>query len=129
MLDLLATDGVDAVFAGRRGAYESRARSLTGRAHRALLARITGLPVDAGAFVALGPEARDALLRLQPPSIVAGVGVARLATRSLAVERAPRPTGRSAWTATARLRQSGRTLAWVAHHVIRAPVGPASAGR
>jgi hypothetical protein len=129
MLDLLAAGDVGAVFAGRRGAYESRARSLTGRLHRALLAGVTGLPADAGAFVALGPEARHALLRLQPPSIVAGVGVAGVATRSLPVERAPRPTGSTAWTSTARLRQSWRTLAWVGRHLIHPRVGPASAGR
>jgi polyisoprenyl-phosphate glycosyltransferase len=43
---------------------------------------------------------------------VAGVGAARIPATSIPVVRAPRPSGRSAWTAAARLHQSGRTLAW-----------------
>ena len=114
LLDRLAVGDVGAVFAGRRGAYEGRARLTTGRVHRALLARLTGLPADAGAFVALGPEARDAVLRLAPPSVVAAVGVAGLPVTSVPVARAPRAHGRSSWTGPARLRQSAGTLAWTA---------------
>ena len=114
LLDRLAVGDVGAVFAGRAGAYESRSRLATGRLHRAALAHLTGLPFDAGAFVALGPDARDAAVRLRGPSIVAAVGVAGVPTTSLPVTRSPRPTGHSAWTAPARLRQSSRTLAWTA---------------
>ena len=114
LLDRLAVGDVDAVFAGRRGAYEDPARRAGGRLHRAVLAALTGLPADAGAFVALGPPARAAVLRLGPPSVVAAIGVAGVPVASLPVERAPRPSGRSAWTAGARLRQSTRTLAWAA---------------
>lgn len=112
LLDRLARGDVAVVFGGRRGAYESPGRLLTGAVHRAVLSRLTGVPTDAGAFLALNRPARDALVALRPPSIVAGVGVARLATTSVPVERGPRPSGKSAWTAPARLRQSGRTLAW-----------------
>lgn len=114
LLARLARGDASVVFAGRRGAYESRARLLTGRLHRAVLSRVTGVPADAGAFLALDRSARDALLALDPPSIVAGVGAARLPSVSVPVARDPRPSGRSAWTASARLRQSARTLAWVA---------------
>lgn len=112
LVDRLAVGDVGAVFAGRRGAYEDRVRLAGGRVHRTLLAAFTGLPVDAGAFVALGPEVRAAVLRLAPPSVVAAIGVAGLPVASVPVERSPRAHGRSAWTATARLRQSLRTLAW-----------------
>ena len=114
LLGRLAAGGVGAVFAGRGGAYEVRTRLLTGRLHRALLGRITGLPSDAGAFGALGPPARDAVVRLQAPSVVAAVGVAGIPATSVPVERVRRPSGRSAWTASGRLRQSVRTLAWAA---------------
>ena len=114
LLDRLAAGDVAAVFAGRRGHYESPARSATGRLHRAVLARLTGLPPGSGAFVALGPAARDAVLRLGGPSIVAAVGVAGLPVAAVPVERALRPVGRSAWSAGARLRHSARTLAWAA---------------
>jgi glycosyltransferase involved in cell wall biosynthesis len=114
LLDRLAAGGVDAVFAGRRGAYEGHVRLLTGRAHRALLARMTGLPPDAGAFLALGPRARSAVLAAHAPSLVAAIGAARLPVTSVPVRRDPRGQGASSWTARARLRQSVRTLAWAA---------------
>lgn len=110
----LAGGEVNVVFAGRRGAYESRARLLTGTMHRAVLSRVAGVPADAGAFLAMDRRAREALLALDPPSIVAGVGAARLTSVSVPVVRVPRPSGRSAWTASARLRQSARSLAWAA---------------
>ena len=120
LLDRLAEAPVDAVFAGRRGSYEPPGRLVTGRLHRALLSRITGLPPDAGAFVALGPTARDAILRLGGPSIVAALGVAGLRLDVLPVERAERRSGASAWGRVARLRQSARTLAWAAQARVRA---------
>ncbi len=116
LLDRLAAGDVGAVFAGRAGHYEGRARLASGRLHRIALGRLTGLPADAGAFVALRRDARDAVVRLRAPSIVAAVGVSRIATASVTVPRRPRPIGRSAWTARARLRQSARTLAWAARH-------------
>ena len=112
LLARLAAGDVGVVFAGRRGAYESRARRATGALHRAAMSRLTGLPADAGAFLAMDRRSRDRLLALDPPGIVAGVGAARIPCASVPVVRAPRPAGRSAWTATARLRQSGRTLVW-----------------
>jgi polyisoprenyl-phosphate glycosyltransferase len=104
--------GVAAVFAGRRGAYEGPLRLLTGRAHRALVGRLTGLPPDAGAFLATGEHGGDAVLRLGGPSLVAALGASRLPVASIPVERAERGAGTSAWTAAGRLRHSARTLAW-----------------
>lgn len=116
LLDRLAVADVHAVFAGRRGAYEGRLRLLTGRLHRVAMSRLTGLPPDAGAFLALAPPARAAVLAAQAPSLVAAVGAARLPVTSLPVARDDRPVGRSAWSARARVRQSLRTLAWSARH-------------
>lgn len=114
LLDRLAAGDVRAVFAGRRGAYEGPLRLLTGRAHRALLARLTGLPPDAGAFLALDGVARAAVLAAGAPSLVAAIGVARLPVTSIPVARARRTSGDSAWTVRARVAQSARTLAWAA---------------
>ncbi len=114
LLDRLAAGDVAAVFAGRRGTYEGPLRLLTGRAHRALLARLTGLPPDAGAFLALDARARQAVLDAQAPSLVAAIGAARLPVTSVPVRRDAREQGTSSWTARARLRQSVRTLAWAA---------------
>lgn len=112
LLARLEVGDVGAVFAGRRGAYESPARRLTGTAHRMVMARLTSLPADAGAFVAMDAATRRALLAMSPPSIVAGIGAAGVRCASVPVVRAARPSGRSAWTSSARVRQSARTLAW-----------------
>lgn len=120
LLDRLAAWDVAAVFAGRRGAYEPAGRLATGRVHRSLLARLTGLPPDAGAYVVLGAEGRRAVLDLGGPSIVAAIGIAGVPVVSIPVERAPRPVGRSAWTSATRMRQSARTLVWAAARRSRA---------
>ena len=114
LLDRLAAGDAGAVFAGRRGTYESRGRMVTGRVHRAVMARLTRLPADAGAYVAMGPVARRAIIDLGGPSIVAAIGAAGLPLASVPVERHRRPSGRSAWTSAGRLSQSARTVAWVA---------------
>jgi glycosyltransferase involved in cell wall biosynthesis len=112
LLDRLAAGDVEAVFAGRRGAYESRLRRTTGALHRRVAARLTGLPPDAGAFLALGPAVRAVVLAADAPSVVLAVGVARRPVTSVPVVRDVRPEGRSAWTARARLDQSVRSLWW-----------------
>lgn len=112
LVERLGRGDVGVVFAGRRGAYERRGRLVTGAVHRAVQARLTGVPADAGAFLAMDRRARDALVALDPPSIPAGVGVAGIRSTSVPVERAPRASGRSAWSTPARIRQSARTLAW-----------------
>jgi polyisoprenyl-phosphate glycosyltransferase len=112
LLDRLTSADVDAVFAGRRGTYESRSRQWTGVLHRRVVARLTGLPPDAGAFVALGPRARAAILAARAPSLVVALGAARLPVTSLPVPRSPRPLGRSGWTTAARAGHAIRCLTW-----------------
>ena len=116
LLDRLARGDVGAVFAGRRGSYEAPLRRLTGTLHRRVAARLTGLPPDAGGFLAMGPEVRatvvPAVRTEGAPSVVLAVGQARLPVASVPVTRDPRPVGRSAWSGRARLRQSARSLLW-----------------
>ena len=116
LLDRLARGDVSAVFAGRRGRYESRLRRLTGDAHRWAVARLTGLPPDAGAFLVMDAAVRDAVVTAVrddgAPSVVLAVVRARRPVTSVPVERDVRTEGRSAWTARARLRQSARSLVW-----------------
>ena len=76
---------VDVVFAGRRGDYERRGRRLTGDAHRRLVALLTGLPSDAGAFLAVTERGRTAMVdgaARGAPSVVVALGAARLRTAS-----------------------------------------------
>lgn len=116
LLDRLARGDVAAVFAGRRGNYESWLRRRTGDAHRRLAARLTGLPADAGAFLAMDPTVRRAVVTAVrdegAPSVVLAVARAGARVTSVPVARDVRPEGRSAWTGRARLRQSARSLLW-----------------
>lgn len=123
LLDRLAEGDVGAVFAGRRGRYEDRVRLAGGRLHRAVLSRLIDVPTDAGAFVAMTAHARDAVVRLQAPSLVAAIGVSAIPTTSVPVERSARPSGSSAWRSSARLRQSAKTLGWVVHQRARPSYG------
>ena len=115
LLDRLDGGDVDAVFAGRRGAYESVARRVTGTLHRRVAARLTGLPTDAGAFLAMRPAVRSAVLTAMAegaPSVVLAVGRAGCPVTSVPVARDRRTVGASAWTPRARLRQSWGSLRW-----------------
>lgn len=110
LLERLRRGDVDVVFAGRRGAYESPGRVLTGRAHRWVVRRLTGLPADAGACFACTRAGRDAVLERSAPSVV--LAMTGMRATSLPVQRAPRAVGTSAWTSGARFRQSARSLVW-----------------
>ena len=118
LLARLAHGDVGAVFAGRRGQYETRLRRLSGNLHRRVAARLTGLPPDAGAFLAMGSSVRATVVAAVSdggaPSVVLAVGRAGEPTISVPVARDRRPVGESAWTARTRLRQSLRSLAWAA---------------
>ena len=122
LLAVLAEGRSSGVFAGRRGAYESPGRRLTGTLHRRVLAALTGLPPDAGAFLAMDRPLRDAvvtgLLDRGAPSVVAAAGCSGLPLVSVPVHRAVRMVGDSAWTARARLRQSARTLWWASRQAL-----------
>ncbi len=130
LLDRLARGDVGAVFAGRRGRYESPARRLTGGLHRRVAAALTGLPADAGAFLALGPAVRDAVVAAvlagDAPSVVLATGLAGSRLTSVPVARDRRPVGESAWTSRARLRQSLRSLAWAVSGSRAGRRGPSS---
>jgi polyisoprenyl-phosphate glycosyltransferase len=103
-----------AVFAGRRGRYESRGRLFSSRLFKRTLALLTGLPRDAGMFLALDADLRGKLLamRSRRPFLVAMVGCTRLPATSVPVERASRAGGRSAYGGLARARSASRGLAW-----------------
>jgi glycosyltransferase involved in cell wall biosynthesis len=108
-----AEAGCDAVFAGRRGRYESRGRLLTSRAFKWLLHAATGLPADAGMYVVITRALADALAAEQPPApfVVAMIGRLARGTCSLPVFRDRRPSGRSAYTGWDRLRIGAGALA------------------
>lgn len=109
------SDGVPAVFAGRRGRYQSGGRMLTSRLFKRLLQVLVGLPAQAGAFCLLH---RDVVARLLACSVLephVGTMVAALGVplAVVPVPRAPRPQGGSAYTTWRRLRFAARILVTV----------------
>lgn len=106
--------GSAAVFAGRRGRYESSARHLTSRLFKEALHRLSGVPADAGAFVAMDRRMVDRLLafRESRPFLVAMIGATGLPVDSIPVRRSPRLNGRSAYSVPRRLATAGGALRW-----------------
>ena len=101
-------DGVSAVFAGRRGRYQSPMRQLSSRAYKTGLHILSGgrLPRDAGLFVALDREMRDHIVSHATadsylPAIMA---LSRRRMISIPVHRACSPVGVSSYSPVDRLR-------------------------
>jgi SAM-dependent methyltransferase len=84
--------GADAVFAGRRGAYETRGKLLTSRATKRTLHTITRgrLPIDAGMYFAVTRDVRERLIATCRTGDYLPVAVAHAAARveSVPVQRA-----------------------------------------
>jgi hypothetical protein len=107
--------GNPVVFAGRRGNYESRARMFSARAYRAVLHFVSGLPRDAGAFVAINRETIDKLLALRGPApfIPTMIWCTGMRLTSIPVERSPRTRGASAYSSFRRAGSARRAFAWI----------------
>jgi len=107
--------GFDLVFAGRRGAYESRFRLLTSYLFKRSLYVLCGLPVDAGLFVAMNRRMVQRLLFYhQPgPSILAMIACTGLSLVSIPVERAKRLRGVSAYSFWKRFKVGFGGVIWV----------------
>jgi len=105
---------VAAVFAGRRGQYQSRGRLLTSRALKRLLHILSRkrIPVDAGLFVAMRREMIDSLISLSGPRsyVISLMGRTGLPMISIPIERSARPDRRSSYTSWMRLRVATRAL-------------------
>ncbi len=125
LLENARKGGADAVFAGRRGRYESLPRHATSRVFKRALHLACGVPSDAGGFVVLSGRLAGRLVAMgtPPATLAAMIGCAGLPVRSLPVARAPRPRGRSAYGSVDRALIAGRTLVWVASRKLRTARG------
>jgi glycosyltransferase involved in cell wall biosynthesis len=108
-------DGFSAVFAGRRGRYESPVRLFTSRLFKRLLHLLCNVPPDAGIFVAMDRPMVDRLVTMNPsmPFLVAMIGCSGMRTTSVPVMRAPRTVGSSAFTSLKRLKSGCLAILWV----------------
>jgi glycosyltransferase involved in cell wall biosynthesis len=105
-------EGVDAVFADRRGAYESGGRLLTSRIYRRTLAWLAGLPQGACLFVLL-PRATIAAVaasRTSRPALLASIAAHGRRFARVPVQRARRGSGTSAYDPRARIAKAARSL-------------------
>ena len=108
--------GFAAVFAGRRGRYQSTGRLLTSRLFKRLLHVLGGVPIDAGIFMAINRQMRKRLVDCRwpvQPFVVGMVGCMNLPMTSVPVERQIRPSGQSAYSFWGRLASAARGLAGV----------------
>jgi glycosyltransferase involved in cell wall biosynthesis len=103
-----------AVFAGRRGRYESGVRLLTSRLFKWVLHLLTGVPSDAGIFCAVNRPLVGRLVSMagQRPFVVAMIGCAGAPMVSVPVERSPRLTGDSAYSSWKRIESACRGIHW-----------------
>ena len=103
---------IEAVYAGRRGRYEPRARLATSWVFKHLIAVISGMPADAGAFMAMTRAVADraAALASHKPYLTAAVAQIAGEVRSIPVVRASRSSGTSAYSGTMRAGLAARAL-------------------
>lgn len=120
-------EGVSAVFAGRRGVYESRERSFTSALFKRILALVCGVPRDAGMHVAVDRRMLEAALANGRRGfyLVAAIGLSGLPMDTVPVVRQTDPTGSSGYSRLRRLRMALRLLGWAC--VRRLGIGRASA--
>jgi glycosyltransferase involved in cell wall biosynthesis len=106
LLHALAEGGVEAVFAGRRGRYQASSRMLTSRVFKTVMHLVSGVPPDAGSYVAMTRKMADAILRIRTrsPYMLALIGGTALPVRSVALPREIRPSGTSAYSEWGRIR-------------------------
>jgi polyisoprenyl-phosphate glycosyltransferase len=117
-------DGVDIVFAQRRGAYTTRGRLLTSRLYRRAVATLGGLPPGACLFALL---ARPLITRINGThargiALLALIAASGTRFRSVAVARSRRASGVSSYSSRARFMKAARSLwqIFAARHLNRA---------
>jgi glycosyltransferase involved in cell wall biosynthesis len=111
--------GHGAVYAGRRGQFQSRGRMITSRLFKGLIAILTGMPPDAGLFVALSRQAARRVLAFgegEQPYLTALIACVGLPTASVPVQRSERCAGASSYSGWKRLKMGVRgvldTVRW-----------------
>ena len=98
------------VFGGRRGIYEPAARRLSSQVFKRLLSALSGLPPDAGLFLAMDRPAVDATLAHARPGgyVLAAIGRTGVPMHSVPVDRGF--AARSAYSTVDRVRLGLRAL-------------------
>jgi hypothetical protein len=105
-----ATDAT--VFARRLGRYERWDRLVTSRLFKTLLSWVSGVPADVGTFFVVGERTAAAMVAVDvtPPQVVVLAHHCSPRRDTIAVERARRPSGRSAYSSLGRMRAALHAL-------------------
>jgi glycosyltransferase involved in cell wall biosynthesis len=108
-------EGFAAVFAGRRGKYDSGIRLLTSRIFKRIIHGLCGVPKDAGMFIAIHRALIDQLLTIpgRRHSLPAMIGCVGLPMISIPIARARRPSGKSAYNFQLRLKNAWHSLSYI----------------
>jgi hypothetical protein len=112
LLSALDQGGWAAVYAGRRGRYESSRRLASSWVFKHAISLVTGMPADAGSFVAMRREVAQRILALPgaAPYLTGAVAWVGRRVTSIPVERAPRHDGSSSYTTGMRFHLGVRAL-------------------
>jgi glycosyltransferase involved in cell wall biosynthesis len=108
-------EGYDVVFGGRSGKYEVDHRLLTSRFYKLTMHLLTGNPSDAGLFLVAKHVFLEKIIEtpMSQPNLLAMIGTARAKTISIPIERAPRLSGKSAYTSWMRLKMGVQAIKWI----------------
>jgi glycosyltransferase involved in cell wall biosynthesis len=100
------------VFAARRGRHERWDRLVTSRLFKTVLHWISGVPVDVGTFFVIGREVADAMrtVAVRTPQVVVLAHHCSRECHTIAVTRATRAAGTSAYSSMARVRAALRSI-------------------
>jgi glycosyltransferase involved in cell wall biosynthesis len=104
--------GYGAVYAGRRGRYESWGRLATSRVFKRAMSLIAGMPDDAGAFIAMRRDVahQAAALPGRAPYVPAAVALAGRPVASIPIVRESRDEVASSYTSGLRVRTAARAI-------------------
>lgn len=113
LVSLIGDDSVDAVFATRRGTYETAGRLWTSRAFKRVIRTLSGLPPNAGMYLVMKRETMNVILAAPPKLFYLPTAVMRVTHRvaALPVERATRAGGVSQYTSLGRAHLAFTALA------------------
>lgn len=113
LLENLSGD-VAAVFGGRSGHYESEFRLFSSSVFKMSIHLLTGIPVNAGIFVAMKREMVEKLLKFHSPRpfMTAMIGLTGLNVKSITVKRNVRATGKSRYSTWNRLVIGVMAIVW-----------------
>lgn len=108
-------EGYCAVFAGRKGQYESYLRLFTSKLFKWFLHFLCAVPRDAGLFVVMDRRMVERLLAFDQnsPFITAMIGCTGLPLTSIQILRSRRPCGKSAYNFLGRIRSGWRAIMWI----------------